>query len=115
MISSSFCEISLYCAITFTFDGKEYAGELSQVQSAGSSATYHLMIKNYYHGCLRISLFNYLWVFDGKLAELVEGFGELLHLVNWIKCELGEGEEALFYNLIANRDKPKEKALKKKK
>jgi hypothetical protein len=86
--------------ITFTYKGKQYSGELSQVQGAGSSAVCHLMINNYYHGCLRISLFNNRWVFDGEFAELAEGFGELLHLVNWIKSELEENEEGLFYNLI---------------
>jgi hypothetical protein len=85
--------------ITFTFKGKEYTGELSQVQGAGSSAMYHLMIDNYYQGCLRISLFDNRWVFDGEFADLAEGFGELLHLVNWIKSELEENEEGLFYYL----------------
>jgi hypothetical protein len=86
--------------ITFTHAGEEYVGELSQVQGAGSSAVYHLMIKNYYQGCLRISSFDSRWVFDGEFADLAEGFGELLRLVNWIKSELGEDEESLFYNLI---------------
>jgi hypothetical protein len=86
--------------IIFTFKDREYTADLSQVQGAGSSAVYHLTINNYYHGCLRISLFDNRWAFEGKFAELAEGLGELLHLVEWIKCEQEEDEEALFYNLI---------------
>jgi hypothetical protein len=92
--------------ITFTFKGKEYAGELSQVQGAGSSVLYHLMIKNYYHGCLRISLFNNRWVFDGEFADLAEGFGSFLELLPWIKSELFEAEESFFYYLLDNKEEP---------
>jgi hypothetical protein len=39
-------------------------------------------------------------VFDGKFAHLAEGFGALLHLVEWIKYGLEQDEEGVFYNLI---------------
>jgi len=38
--------------ITFTFNGKEYTGDLSKVQGAGDCSVYHLMIDNYYKGRL---------------------------------------------------------------
>jgi hypothetical protein len=86
--------------ITFTYNGKWYTGVFSRVQGAGDTGMYHLMINKYYKGCLRVSLFDNRWIFDGEFAQLAEGFGELLHLVDWIKYELEEDEEGLFYSLI---------------
>jgi hypothetical protein len=90
----------MYVPITFTHIGKEYTGELSKVQGAGSTAVYHLMIDHYYKGRLRLSAFDNRWVFDGEFGQLAEGFGELLHLAHWIKHELEKDEEYLFYSLI---------------
>jgi hypothetical protein len=64
--------------VIFTHKGKEFIGDLSQVQGAGSSAMYHLMINKYYRGCLRISMFDNRWLFDGEFAELAEAFGALI-------------------------------------
>jgi hypothetical protein len=86
--------------VTFSHNGKWYTGELSQVQGAGSSAVYHLMIDKYYKGCLRVSAFDNRWVFDGEFADLAEGFGMWLHILDWIKSELEENEEELFYYLV---------------
>jgi hypothetical protein len=48
----------------------------------------------------RLVAFDNRWVFDGKFAHLAEGFGALLHLVEWIKYGLEQDEEGVFYNLI---------------
>jgi hypothetical protein len=44
--------------ITFTHAGKKYSSELSQVQGAGETSVYHLMIDDYYKGRLRLSVFD---------------------------------------------------------
>ena len=90
--------------ITFTFEGKEYAADLFQVQGAGDTSVYHLMIDDYYRGRLRLSAFDNRWVFDGEFADLAEGFGEFVQLLYWIKLELKEDEEAIFYDLIGNSE-----------
>ena len=81
--------------ITFTFNGREYKGELSQVQGAGDTGVYHLMIDHYYKGRLRLSAYDNRWVFDGEFGELAEGFGLFLRLIHWVKCEMNEDEVGL--------------------
>jgi hypothetical protein len=86
-------------SITFTYKGEQYTGELSQVQGAAGTGVYHLMIDNYYRGCLRLSAFDNCWVFDGEFADLAEGLGMWTHVLDWIKSELEENKEELFYYL----------------
>jgi hypothetical protein len=73
--------------ITFTFNSKEYAGDLSRVQGAGDTAVYYLMIDRYYRGRLRLSGFDNRRVFDGEFADLAKGFEVCLNLIDWIKSE----------------------------
>jgi hypothetical protein len=88
--------------IIFTHNGAQYTGKLSQVQGAGDTGVYHLMIDNYYRGRLRLSAFDNKWVFDGEFAQLAEGFGALLHLVHWIRSEYEQDQESLVYYLVNN-------------
>jgi hypothetical protein len=62
------------------------------------------MIDNYYHSRLRLFAFDNHWVFDGEFASMAEEFGGFVQLANWIKSELIEDKEALFYNLIGNSE-----------
>jgi hypothetical protein len=86
--------------ITFTYRGKEYCGEPGQVQGTGTSAVYHLMINKYYQGCLRISLHNNRWVFDGKFSDMAEAFGAFLGLTNWLRTELSEDQQGFVFGII---------------
>jgi hypothetical protein len=86
--------------LIFTYAGKQYDGELTQVQGAGGTSVYHLMIQNYYCGRLRFSAFNNRWVFDGEFEEMAEGFGILLSLSKWVKTELEQDEEQMFFHLF---------------
>jgi hypothetical protein len=61
--------------ISFVYNGRQVIAELDQVQGAGATGVYHLMIDNYYRGRLRFSTFENRWVFDGEFAELAERFG----------------------------------------
>jgi hypothetical protein len=82
--------------IMFTYNCKEFTGELSQVQGAGNTSVYHLMIDQYYKGRLRLSAYDNRWVFDGEFSELADGFGLLLQLIHWIKQEVKRDEKGLF-------------------
>lgn len=62
--------------VTFTHNGKQYSGTLTQVQGAGQTGVWHLMIGNYYKGRLRVSAFDNKWVFDGEFAELADEFSK---------------------------------------
>lgn len=86
--------------ITFRYQGSEYSGELSQVQGAGSTSVYHLLIDIYYKGRLRISAFNNHWIFGGEFADLAEGFGGWTELINWIKLHFSRDEYGLIYASI---------------
>jgi len=90
--------------ITFTYNGEQYNGDLSQVQGAGDTGVYHLMINKYYKKRLRLSAFDNRWVFDGEFADLAEGFAMWLDATNWIKSEIDTNYESLFYSLAENSD-----------
>ena len=90
--------------ITFTYNGKEYTGEISRVQGAGDTAVYHLMIDNYYKGRLRLSAFDNSWVFDGEFTNLAEGLSIWLETIGWIKCEIDVNCRELFCFLIHNNE-----------
>jgi len=63
--------------IKFDHDGQHYDGHFAPVSGAGSSATFHLMINNYYFGRLRMGPQG--WVFDsnsGLFAKLADYFGD---------------------------------------
>lgn len=70
--------------ITFEHEGKHYKGTLEPVQGAGASQQWHLMIDNFYFGCLRINKAG--WIFDTtpkneSMAGLADFFGE--YIVLW--------------------------------
>jgi hypothetical protein len=88
--------------LTFTHNNNEYTGELSQVQDAGDTAVYYLMIDNYYRGRLRLSAFDNRWIFDGEFADLAEGFGAWLTFIDWIKPEIDVNYKELFYFILEN-------------
>ena len=88
--------------VIFTSKGREYIGELNNVQGAGGSSVYHLLIDKYYRGRLRISADN-RWIFDGEFADLAEGFGTLLQLLFWIRQEIDSNPADLFYFLYEER------------
>ena len=79
--------------ITFTHAGKEYSGDLSQVQGAGSTAVHHLTINNYFKGRLRVSAFDGRWVFDGEFDDLAEAFAAWLLFIEWIKQEFDHDQQ----------------------
>jgi hypothetical protein len=67
--------------ITFEHEGKEYTGSFDEVQGAGTSKVWYLMIDNYYKGRLRMT--DRGWVFDPtpktqSMAELANFFGDYI-------------------------------------
>jgi len=85
--------------IIFTSKGREYTGELNNVQGAGDNRVYHLLINRYYMGRLRMSA-NNSWIFDGEFADLAEAFGTWLQLLSWIRHEIDSNPADLFYFLF---------------
>lgn len=65
--------------ITFEHNGKHYTGHFHAVAGAGSTRIWHLMVDNYYKGCLR---FTDKWVFDSNcgMEDLAKFFGEFILL-----------------------------------
>ncbi len=66
--------------ISFEYKGQHYAGSFQEVAGAAAKV-WHLMIKNYYRGCLMIV--NDDWVFhsnSGEMEDLAEQFGEQIML-----------------------------------
>jgi hypothetical protein len=65
-------------AVDFTWNGKQYNGELRQVSGAGNM--YHLMVKNYYQGQLVRT--DKGWQFStqkhGYIESLAKRFGRYL-------------------------------------
>jgi len=51
-----------------------------------------------------MSAFNNQWVFDGEFADLAKGLGFLLELLSWVKLELQQDEETLFYYLTNDEE-----------
>jgi len=62
--------------VWFHHGGKDYFGLFTQVQGAGSSSVYHLIIDQYYRGRLRRSAPHNQWVFDGEFADHADQFHE---------------------------------------
>jgi len=70
--------------ITFMHKGKQYTGYLSKVSGAGTHATYHLMIDNFYRGQL-VHTDHYGWQFTSQdmiLAYKSEEFGKHVEAAN---------------------------------
>jgi hypothetical protein len=86
--------------ITFTHAGKEYSGDLSQVQGAGSTAVHHLTINNYFRGRLRVSAFDDRWVFDGEFTDLAEAFAAWLLFIQWIKQEVDDDHDGFLTGML---------------
>ena len=52
-----------------------------------------------------LSAYDNRLVFDGEFADLAEGFGMWLQIFKWIKSELRENQERLFYYLVEDRER----------
>jgi hypothetical protein len=66
--------------VTFTYQGKDYSGELSDVHGGGTHH-YHLMVQGFYWGRLRFA--NGEWVFDENpvsmgLEKMADYFGSVV-------------------------------------
>lgn len=62
--------------VTFNHKAKDYSGHFTQIQGAGNSAVYHLMVDSYYKGRLRYSEFTKGWMFDSNSMPEMAGYFE---------------------------------------